>query len=154
MQVNLDGLTTPETPEDAVMLAMMQVGRRIKMRHRDDEIDAAAIPLLFTLQCSGPVRLSDLAGRTRLDASTVSRQARQLEERGFLTRSEDPDDRRASRVTLSADGERALAEAMERRRNRIRDLLSTWDDADRENLKALLTHLVRDLAMANELEKV
>jgi DNA-binding MarR family transcriptional regulator len=154
MQVNKHGLTTPETPEDAVMLATMQVARRLKTRHRDDDIDPAAIPLLFTLQCSGPVRLSDLAGRTRLDASTVSRHARQLEERGFLSRSEDPDDRRASRVTLSPDGERALAEAMERRRNRIRDTLSTWDDADRESLKTLLTHLVRDLAAANELEKV
>src|SRR3990170_3275929 len=87
---------TPDSPEEAVLLLAMQVGKRMRQRYPGDEVDAATIPLLHVLTCTGPIRLTDLAQRMQLDASTVSRHARQLEERGLLERADDPDDRRAS----------------------------------------------------------
>ena len=59
---------------------------------------------LFVLRCNGALRLSDLAGRMELDASTASRHVRSLEQLGLVRRSADPDDGRAFRVELTEQG--------------------------------------------------
>src|SRR3954463_8251829 len=89
-------IPTPETAEDAVMSLMMALGRRLRQRQPGDAIDYSAFPLLKLLSHQGPMRLSALASVLGLDASTVSRHARQLEDRGLLERTGDPDDGRAS----------------------------------------------------------
>src|SRR3954452_19294118 len=88
----------PETAEDAVMSLMMALGRRLRQRQPGDAIDYSAFPLLKLLSHQGPMRLSALAAVIGLDASTVSRHARQLEDRGLLQRTDDPDDRHASHI--------------------------------------------------------
>jgi DNA-binding MarR family transcriptional regulator len=140
----------PSSAEEAVLVTLLQVGRRMRQRHAEDDIDPAAMPLLHVLRCTGPMRLSDLAGRLRLDASTVSRHVRQLQQRGLVERSHDPDDRRASQVRLAPDGEKALTAAMERRRESFAEVLSTWSPADRDRLRELLSRFAADVASAND----
>lgn len=130
-----------ETAEDAVLQVLMQLGRRLRERHPDDLLDPSTMPLLFRLRCRGPERLSDLAAGLRLDASTVSRHVRQLEDGGLLERTGDPADGRASVVALSAVGASLLAEAMRRRRDTVTQLLTDYDDSDREQLRAVLVQL-------------
>ena len=108
------------------------------------------MPLLHILRCTGSTRLTDLAARLSLDASTVSRHIRQLDERGLVERGDDPDDGRASRVTLAAEGEKALAAAMERRLESFAEVLSSWSATDRERLRQLLSRFAADLARAND----
>jgi len=50
------------------------------------------------------LRVSELAGCMGLDASTASRHVRHLEDGGYLARTGDPGDRRASRVRLTPKG--------------------------------------------------
>ena len=88
------------------MSLMMALGRRMRQRQPGDVIDYSAFPILKLLSHQGPMRLSALAQVLGLDASTVSRHARQLEDRGLLERTEDPDDGRASRVAVSERGQR------------------------------------------------
>ena len=142
--------SAPASAEEAVLFMLMQLGRRMRQRHADDDIDPAAMPLLHILRCTGATRLTDLAGRLRLDASTVSRQIRQLEERGLVERSDDPDDRRASQVALAAQGEKALAAALERRKDSFAEVLGSWSATDRERLRQLLSRFAADLARAND----
>lgn len=120
---------------------MMQLGRRLRERHPDDLLDPSTMPLLFRLRCRGPERLSDLAAGLRLDASTVSRHVRQLEDRGVLERSGDPADGRAFLVGLSDAGATLLAQAMRRRRDTVSELLTDYDDTDREQLRTVLVRL-------------
>ena len=140
----------PTSAEEAILITLMQLGRRMRQRHAQDDIDPAAMPLLHSLRCTGSTRLTDLAARLSLDASTVSRHIHQLEARGLVERVGDPDDGRASRVTLAPAGEEALAAALERRRASFAEVLSSWSATDRERLRQLLSRFAADLAQAND----
>lgn len=148
-----DTLVEPATAEEAVLTAMMSLGRRLRQRFADDQIDFSSLPLLKTLQCDGPLRLSVLATRLELDASTVSRHVRHLEDRGLLVRADDPEDRRASRVTVSERGKACLEEAAKTRRAMIASVLDHWTDDDREQLRVLLTRFQGDLSSSQSLRE-
>ena len=138
-------LPAPETAEDALMSLMMALGRRMRQRQPGDEIDYSAFPLLKLLSHQGPMRLSTLAAVLGLDASTVSRHARQLEDRGLLERTLDPDDRRASRVAVSEQGNACLAKGFETRKQLMTHALDGWTDEERDTLRELLHRLVQNL---------
>lgn len=132
------------------MLALTSVGRRMRQRFPGEQLDFSALFLLTNLLHRGPMRLSALAAQLELDASTVSRHARHLEDRGLLERTGDPDDGRASRVMLSEHGRTCLEEGAARRRALIGQVLDRWSDADREQLRMLLTRLHHDLVHPHE----
>jgi DNA-binding MarR family transcriptional regulator len=135
----------PDSPEEAVLLMVMQIGKRMRQRQPGDEADPATIPVLHVLSCTGGIRLSDLAQRMHLDASTVSRHVRQLEERGLVSRTGDPDDRRASRVEVTELGGKALAASFEHRKQLIGQAITSWSDRDRHTLQRLASRFVDDL---------
>lgn len=137
--------TTPDSPEEAVMMLAMQVGRQLRTRHPGDQLDAATWAVVHTLSCHGDMRLSDLAARLQLDASTVSRHIKQLEDRGLVERADDPDDRRAARVCASPAGLQALAQGRQRRREQLARVLADWSEADRAALYSIATRFVDDL---------
>jgi len=126
------------------MVTLARLGRRMRQRMPGEELDFSAILLLKAL-LRGPLRMSALAAALELDASTVSRQVRHLEDRGLLERTSDPDDRRASQVALSEKGRARLEEGAARRRAMVSDLLRAWPGEDRERLRQLLTRLLDDL---------
>lgn len=146
-------IPAPETAEDALMSLMMALGRRVRQRQPGDAADYSAFPLLKLLSHQGPMRLSAIAGVLGLDASTVSRHARQLEDRGLLERTGDPDDGRASRVAVSAHGTACLAQGIETRRQLMTHALDGWTDEERETLRALLHRLVQTLMTQNEAQE-
>ena len=140
----------PATAEESVMVTLAMLGRRMRSRLPGEELDFAAILLLKALLHGGPMRLSALAASLDLDASTVSRQVRHLEDRGLLERTSDPDDGRASRITLSEQGRVRLEAGARRRRAMVAQLLEHWPDRDREQLRVLLNRLLDDLAQHQE----
>jgi DNA-binding MarR family transcriptional regulator len=138
------------TPEAAVVMFLMQAGRRLRTRHPEDAVDPSTFPLARNLMTSGAMRVSDLAARCELDVSTVSRAVKQLEDKGYLERTADPGDGRAWLVQLTDEGVRIMREAMRRRLDRISAALSDWSEEDRAHLQRLLTTLAADLAAAND----
>ena len=143
-------IPAPETAEDALMSLMMALGRRMRQRQPGDVIDYSAFPLLKLLSHQGPMRVSAMAHVLGLDASTVSRHAKQLEDRGLLERTEDPDDGRASRVTVSERGNACMAQSFETRRHVISTALDGFSDEERETLRALLGRLVQTLMTSGD----
>lgn len=138
-------LAEPASVEEAVMVTMMSLGRRMRQRQAGDEIDLSALFILKILRGCGPMRLSALAATLELDASTVSRHVRHLEDRGLLERTSDPDDGRASMVAVTRRGARCLQKHAAGRRALIGQLLEDWTDDDREQLRCLLARVNRDL---------
>jgi DNA-binding MarR family transcriptional regulator len=59
---------------------------------------------LHTLDTPAPLSQRDLAERLRLEKSTVSRMAADLERKGLLVRERDPDNRRLYRLRLTDEG--------------------------------------------------
>lgn len=140
----------PQTPEEAVIGLLMQAGRRLRTRNPEDQVDPSTFPLVKQLMSSGGMRVSDLAARVELDASTVSRQIKQLEDKGIIERTPDPADGRASLVQLSPSGCTAMQATFRRRFERIQAALAPWEEQDRVQLQVLLTRLATDLREAND----
>jgi DNA-binding MarR family transcriptional regulator len=140
----------PQSPEEAVIMLLMQAGRRFRSRHPEDEVDPSSFPLAKQLMCDEAMRVSDLASRLGLDASTVSRQIKHLEDKGMVERTTDPADGRVSLVRMSASGEAIMQAAFRRRFDRIKTSLAPWTEADRRKLQELLTRLANDLAAATD----
>jgi DNA-binding MarR family transcriptional regulator len=143
-------IPAPATAEDALMSLMMALGRRLRQRQPGDTIDFSAFPILKLLTHQGPMRLSAVAQVLGLDASTVSRHVRQLEDKGLLERTEDPDDGRASRVAVSDQGSACLTQGFETRRHVIASALDGWSDDERETLRHLLHRLVESLLVQTD----
>ncbi len=131
----------PETAEDALVQLMMTVGRRFRARLDGDTVDPSQAALLYALKTRGALRLGDIADAMKLDASTVSRHVQQLGDRGFIERGPDPDDGRASIISLTDAGRAGLRSAFEQRRTVLTEALADWSPDDREQLRLQLSRL-------------
>lgn len=102
-------------------------------------LDPGALTLLTILNKSGAQRPSALAERMVTGASNISKITARLQQAGFVRRSEDPLDSRASLIELTEAGQRA-GEALVRSGNSLIDeLLGSWSTEDRGDLVRLLT---------------
>lgn len=146
--------TTPARPAagdsttavvDSVLGALMTVGRSMRQRVSGDDLEPGQFWLLKSIAAEGPLRVTELAGCTNLDTSTVSRQVAQLHRAGLLERTPDPDDGRAHRLQLTDDGRSRLHDAFERRRTLLRRALGGWEADDIAELDRLLGRFVIDI---------
>jgi len=119
---------------------MMSVSR-YKHQVGDSRIDRMALLVLGTLSFCGPSRLTAIAERTGFDTSTVSRQVADLEKAGLLSRTADPDDRRAIQLQATTKGRNMMKRLSEGRRRRIERLLQDWSPEDVEDFGRLLGRL-------------
>lgn len=108
--------------------------------------DTAVIGLLAHLVATGPLRASELAERAWLDPSTVSRHLRSLETDGFLVRTPDPDDGRATRLEVTSAGRDLVRDARQQKLARLGMAVADWSADD----LATLTRLTRRLADSME----
>jgi DNA-binding MarR family transcriptional regulator len=76
------------------------------------QLERVLHPVVMTVAELQPIRITELAVAMALDSSTVSRHAARLQQMGLLQRTVDPDDGRASLLTLSAEGRRIHAALM------------------------------------------
>ncbi len=89
--------------------------------------------------------LKDLAARCALDPSTVSRSVASLVKAGLVARTADPDDGRASVLTLTADGRQTLDEVFGRLDDHLADVLEEWSFDDVAAFTALMHRFTTDL---------
>jgi DNA-binding MarR family transcriptional regulator len=100
-------------------------------------VDPSAYPVLFQL-AEAPRRTTELATCLHADTSTVSRQVTTLVDAGLVERTVDPEDRRATILRLTGEGE-ALFATMRRDRERMfARILADWSARDVAALATLL----------------
>jgi len=85
----------------------------------------------------GGLRIGELADRMAVDETTATRLVDRLEAMGAATRERAEEDRRATVVVLTAEGERLAAEAARRHQDFVRDVLATLDADERAELVRL-----------------
>ena len=83
---------------------------------------------VLALVDEGGERASQLAERLAVAKPTITAVVDGLVERGYLKRSADCDDRRATKITLTAAGRRALYGAEHAMHARLHDVLAHADD--------------------------
>lgn len=96
---------------------------------------------LATVFRVGPIRPGDLAQREFVSAPTMTRTLRELEERGLVSRTDDPDDRRSILVAVTEDGEHEVLRARSARADILSRLIARLEPADQTALAAALPAL-------------
>lgn len=102
------------------------------------DLDPASYGLLLMVDDAGSLRGMDVADRTGLDKSTVSRQIATLVELDLLERVPDPDDGRARRIQLSDSGRARLTEVRQKRRKHLHNEFAHWTTRDLQDFARLL----------------
>lgn len=93
--------------------------------------------LLYILKGTG-VRAADIAAYYGIDKGPVSRQIRQLEALGLITREAAPNDRRAQLLVATRHGGERFEAARGKRSAKVRHELAEWDPHDVEAFALLL----------------
>lgn len=114
------------------------------------DLDAPGYALLVTIleldADDQGVRAVDLANRTQLHKSTLSRSIADLERLGLIGRVRDPLDARARLVTLTERGRTAVEKSRLGRRELMLKRLAEWDGDDLAQLASLLQRFSRALS--------
>jgi DNA-binding MarR family transcriptional regulator len=98
--------------------------------------------LLAGLEEFGPASQAALGRRTGIDRSDVVAALNELEDRGLVRRSPDPDDRRRNVVTITAAGRKQLPKLDKVLAGIQEELLAPLSAADRTKLVTLLKRLL------------
>jgi DNA-binding MarR family transcriptional regulator len=80
--------------------------------------------ILMQLHHKGPCGMSEVSERFDISAAAASQLVEKLVQAGYLDRAEDPSDRRAKLLTLSAKGEELVQQGTEERYRWMDDLTS------------------------------
>jgi len=78
---------------------------------KSEDLDVVQVAALYLVDDQGAMRIGDVAAAVDRTLTAVSRPIDDLVQRGLLLRAEDPNDRRARVLTLSAKGRKFLARA-------------------------------------------
>ncbi len=105
------------------------------------DLDGSAYALLAAIVREDGLRAQDVAALFGVDKGAISRQVSRLERLGLVTRSPDPDDRRALLLVATPEGRTRLTAAVEARRARFRRRLEGWSPDDVATLAELLGRL-------------
>jgi DNA-binding MarR family transcriptional regulator len=116
-------------------------------------LDKAGVALLFKLHLheESSLRVTDLAELLGVDPPTVTRKVQQLERLGFVIREADHEDRRATRIQLTAAGRDSLERVLRAHRERLARLFEEWNESDLTAFAAMLERFAG--AVRSEMEK-
>jgi DNA-binding MarR family transcriptional regulator len=110
-------------------------------------VDPSAYGVLFQL-VESPMRTTELATCLHADTSTVSRQVTALVDVGFVERTADPEDRRATMLVVTAAGQAAYDAMRTSRERMVERIVAEWSEADVKELVAVLGRFNDDFEMA------
>lgn len=130
------------------LIRLVRLVERNRDRYRAEHpgaLERATYILLVHLVKDGPRRSGALAEAVHSDPSTISRQVAQLVRAGYIERTADPVDGRATLLAATSEGRRVFEESRRARTENIALMLSSWPESDREQLAELLARFTTEL---------
>ena len=106
------------------------------------ELQPAALHIALWLNSFGPAKPSAVAEAVNMDRSAASRLTRELVRLGLIATQTDPSDGRSIVLSLTADGRRRVAAAMQLKGATFRDRLASWSAKDIVLCTELLERLI------------
>lgn len=136
---------TPPTSVDLAGRLRVAVARLARLMRQQDHsgFGPTVVAALGTVEKHGPLTLGELAAREQVAPPTITKIVDKLEATGLLTRTTDPNDRRVSRVTITAKGSRQLETLRTRRTEWLSARLHDLDPDEKARLLAALPVLER-----------
>ncbi len=137
--------TTPATPPEIAGRLRLGVTRlaRVLRQQADAGLTPTQLAALATIDRCGPLPLGALAEAEQVAAPTVTKIVDKLEDAGWVTRQEDPQDRRVKQVAVSRAGRTHLHELRARKTAWLSTRLSDLSDGDLRTLDAAAAILDR-----------
>ncbi|MDP3893643.1 MarR family winged helix-turn-helix transcriptional regulator [Nocardioides sp.] len=102
------------------------------------ELERSAYGILCLIDDNGPQRLGQIAQAFNLDPSTITRQVQAVVKLGLADKVGDPSDRRATLLSLTAEGRDAVVRARAHRRKMLDLIMSDWSLEERETFARAL----------------
>ena len=123
-------------PNDEIEQQLLLLFRRtqaIHVRTSSGEVllERSSYGILCLILDEGPQRLGTIAHTFNLDPSTITRQVQAVVNLGLAEKTVDPSDRRATLLSLTAEGRVAIKEARAHRRAMLETLMHHWTDDER-----------------------
>lgn len=112
------------------------IGARARLVH--PELQGSSYLMLTWLAAHSPQRASAMADRFGIDKGAISRQVQHLLDLGLADREPDPDDGRATLVSVSADAVTKLEAVAAERRRWLDGRLAGWSEDDLSGFVELL----------------
>ncbi len=135
-------LESERSVETAARLRLVMVRLARALRHQGSTaLSPSQVSALASVDEFGPLRISALASLESVGAPVATRVVASLEELDLLTRTEDPDDKRASLVELSEHGRSVLAALWSERTIGLSSRVDALTPAERSRLELALPAL-------------
>jgi DNA-binding MarR family transcriptional regulator len=130
--------------EHEVGVLIRRVRRVIGVRARavHESLQPAAYLILGHVNENGPVRASSIVEVFDMDKGAISRHVHHLIELGLVDRMPDPDDGRATLLSVTDEGARRMKDVSDHRRKWLDERLGDWSEQE-------LADFVRELARYN-----
>ncbi len=141
VHANIGRMTTPGTDVAEALGLLLSRGTRARLYGRltaglDAALDEATYPVISGLARFGPCSAARLAEEIGLDRSVVSRHAARLTRAGLLERGDDPADRRAALLVLTASGQEAVLLMRQRLAGAFDEYFATWPGEEARHFAA------------------
>ena len=135
----------PRAEDESLSGAFWSVTRQLRDLSRESlapwDLSPSQSRALGVLMRHGLMRLSELAGHLHIAPRSATDVVDGLEARGLLARQPDPQDRRATLVALTPDGDRVGEEIQAARRVEAEGLFGSLSETDRAHLARILRKL-------------
>ena len=129
--------TTAPTIAAELRLVVSRLARRVRLSETSG-LTPSQLSALVTIDQLGRARLCDVATAEGVSAPTATRIVGAIEKLGLVARADDSEDRRATRVAVTAAGRAALRRIRSSRTAFLQQRLERLDDADLAVLRAAL----------------
>ena len=126
--------------ETEVGVLIKRVRRVIAERAQEvhESLHPSTFLVLTHLADQGPLRASTIVGHFAMDKASVSRQVQHLLDIGLVDRTPDPEDGRATLLSVSDEGRRRLKDVAAHRTKLLDQRLGDWDDQELADFAAVL----------------
>ncbi|MBM7518445.1 MarR family winged helix-turn-helix transcriptional regulator [Nocardioides nitrophenolicus] len=104
------------------------IGERARAVH-PDLLPASYLMLSYVLE-NGPLRASAMCAVFDIDKGAISRQVQHLIDLGLVDRAPDPEDGRATLLSVSEEGARRMEAVAAERREQLAERLGDWNVAE------------------------
>ncbi|WP_232661553.1 MarR family winged helix-turn-helix transcriptional regulator [Pseudonocardia sp. TRM90224] len=129
------------------LFRLVRLVERAQVQHHaanPDAVERATYLLLVHLVKDGPRRAGALAEAVHSDPSTISRQIGHLVKLGYVERTADPEDGRATLLAATELGQRVYQQNRARRNEWIAGMFDSWSAADGAQFAELLGRFTTD----------
>lgn len=145
-----------DLPELEVIEEAMLAFHRASFKHKTWEIlrersgvnlDRSGVALLKAIMhCpNATCRMQDIANYLGIEAPSVTRKVQELENEGLVSRNTDPDDKRASLITITKTGRDSVKKLQQARLEQLAIAMHEWPANERAEFARLFKKLADDL---------